>query len=105
MLSRAPFLFPSAMLTIGSLRMFNTFESAGVFEGRMSRLDDLILEHLITVRELEKLNAHEEVLIRMAAEGFTYQEMAEEIGSSVSTVGRKMRQVRWSLYGINASPS
>lgn len=89
-----------ALVTIGALRMLNTYESAGVFEGNKSRLDDLILEHLAVQAELRKLDAHEECLVRMVAEGYKQSEIAEELGCSRNAVWRKMQQVKWSLYGV-----
>jgi len=86
-------------VTVGSLRMLNTYESAGVFEGRESRLDDLILEHLQTQQQLRKLDAREETLCRMVAEGYNHEEIAQELGCSRSTVTMKFQQVKWSLYG------
>lgn len=89
-----------AAVTIGALRMLNTYESTGLFEGRQSRLDDLILEHLAVEQELRKLDAWEETLCRMVAEGYEQQEIAAELSCSPDTVRRKLRQVRWSLLGV-----
>lgn len=86
-------------VTVGALRMLNTYESVGVFEGRESRLDDLILEHLTVQKELKKLNAYEECLVRMVAEGFNGTEIAQELGCSPYVVRRKMRKIKASLYG------
>lgn len=88
-----------ASVTIGALRMLNTFETTGVFEGRQSRLDDLILEHLAVQQQLRKLDAWEETLCRMVAEGYNQAEIATELGCHVSSVWRRMQQVRWSLLG------
>jgi DNA-binding NarL/FixJ family response regulator len=86
-----------AVVSIESLRLLNTYESAGVFEGRYSRLDDLILQHLHVQRELMKLNAFEECVCRMMAEGYNYDDIAEETGVSRSTVGRFAREVSLAL--------
>lgn len=97
-----PARFPAG-LTIGSLRMLNTYESTGMFEGKQSRLDDLVLEHIQVQRELSELNAYEETLVRMVAEGYTPTDIAEELGCSPATIRMKLNRIQWSLYGIEAS--
>lgn len=88
-------------VTLGSLRMLNTYEAAGVFEGRCSQLDELILEHLTVVRAMTNLDAYQETLCRLVAEGYSGVEIARELGASQSTVYRTMRKIRLSLYGIH----
>jgi len=87
-------IWPTAV-TIGSLRRLNTYESTGFFEGKLSTLDELILEHLFTQQELSKLDAREETI----AEGYTRSDIALELGCSEATVRREMGRVKWALMG------
>ena len=86
-------------VTIGSLRSLNTYETTGRFE-HSGALDELIIQHLAVQQELRKLDAREECLVRMVAEGYSQLDIAQELACSTASVGRKMRQIKWSLYGL-----
>jgi DNA-binding NarL/FixJ family response regulator len=80
------------------VQSFNSYELTGCMEGAGGHaLDDLVIEHLTVQRELRKLNAREEVVLRMMAEGYTVAEIAEELGVSARTVVTLRQGLRLSL--------
>jgi DNA-binding NarL/FixJ family response regulator len=92
----------AAVLSIASVRDLNSFEATGLHR-RGAALDDLILSHLSALAELRKLSAHEELVCRYLAEGYTRTDIAKELGCTWRTVDRHVRQVRWSLFGVDAA--
>jgi DNA-directed RNA polymerase specialized sigma24 family protein len=89
-------------VNIGSIQRMNHREVAGQHVRSSSSLQDLIIEHLDLVREMEKLDAYEEVICRMVVEGFTQGEIARECGISVWSVARRLSSLRWTLYGYGS---
>ena len=94
----------SQELSIASLRELNSYELTGEIR-RGAPLDDMIFAHLATQAELRKLDAPEELICRMTVEGYTQREIACELGCSHQKVSRIIKQIRWSLYGVDVLPA
>lgn len=85
-------------MTVHSLRNFNSHDLTGSFSRSAGMaLDDLVIDHLVTQQELQRLDGYEEVIARMTVEGFSAQEIATECGASVRTVFRILRDIKISL--------
>jgi DNA-binding NarL/FixJ family response regulator len=85
-------------LAVRSVQRLNTFEATGRNETTAGQaLDDIILEHLTVQRELAKLDAREELVLRLLAEGYTNPEIGVELGLTVQTVVRLRRGLAVSL--------
>jgi DNA-binding NarL/FixJ family response regulator len=81
-----------------SVQAFNSYELTGSLSRSAGQgLDDLVLEHLTVQRELKKLSAHEEMVLRMLAEDYGNAEIAAEMGVAVKTVIRLRRGLAQSL--------
>lgn len=92
---------PFEGLSISTVRELNSYEQAGgVQRGRA--LDDLVIQHLTTVRELESLGLFESELIRCLAEGFNIKELAQLFGVCPATIVRRIYEITPALYGVDA---
>lgn len=80
------------------MQALNTYELTGRNERTPGQaLDDMVLEHLTVQRELAKLDAHEELVLRMLAEDYSTAEIAAEMGVTVRAVLRLRRGLTMSL--------
>lgn len=90
----------SPVLNVANLRDLNSYEATGIHR-RGAPLEELVLAHVAVVAELRKLSAEEETVVRMLVEGYRQYEIAAELQCSNHTVSHYVKQLRWSLYGLD----
>lgn len=66
--------------------------------GSSPNLENLIIEHLDTVRELESIDAHMANLIVLVAQGYNVGECASRLGISKRTMTRRVVELREKFY-------
>jgi len=62
--------------SISAIRNANTRAATGVYGSRTDHLEELVIEHLLLVREMRKLKSYEQDLVCCIAEGYTISEAA-----------------------------
>ena len=62
--------------SISAIRNANTRDATGVYGSRTDHLEELVIEHLLLVREMRKLKSYEQDFVCCIAEGYTLLEAA-----------------------------
>ena len=82
--------------TVRAVRNTNTYTATGLFEpslGGSRRLDDLVIDHLMTVRRLSQLSPPDRAFMELAVENHTRGDIARAIGTNKHTVDVIARRI------------
>jgi DNA-binding CsgD family transcriptional regulator len=91
----------SEQISVARLQRMNLREATGYYGRSFRSLEDLIIDHLMLVRAMPNLDAYEECACRMMVEGYSIEEIAEELGVSPRSARRLVEQLRWTVYGFS----
>lgn len=78
-------------LTLASIRKAMSFSA---YPQGAGSLDDLIIEHLDTVRALKQIDGKMASLVVLVSQGYNIGECSTILGLSRRTVARRMKQMR-----------
>lgn len=83
------------LLTVERIRNMLIYDEGG-FRG--SSLDVLVIEHLDTVRQLQRLSVFQQEVVIAVAEGWSVSEMARAFEISSYMVKKRIESIRNELY-------
>ena len=97
-MSTSPLLYRQISLT--TLQSLNFYDTTGIFQRFNGNTWQSAFVKMYACRQaLKALDARQELVIRMIAEGFNQDEIALELGACRRTVSTITKQLRWLMYG------